>query len=53
MKRELEEARRQKYVGVVELADEAARILAQRAPVQERATVTEVTSSQGGSSART
>ena len=42
MKRELEELRRQKFVGVAELAAVAARVLAEGGPVQARGTVSEL-----------
>src|ERR1044071_8719113 len=42
MKYWLERARQAKYVGVAELADEAAKILAEIGPAQERGTVSEV-----------
>lgn len=42
MREQLEAARQRKYVGVAELAQEAARILAASGPVQERATVSEL-----------
>lgn len=42
MKEQLEGMRQQKYTGVAELANTAARILAEGGPVQERGTVSEV-----------
>ena len=42
MKSRLEKTRQAKYVGVAELADEAAKILAEIGPAQERGTVSEV-----------
>jgi DNA-binding transcriptional MerR regulator len=42
MRRQLDSLRDQKYVGVAELADQAARILGRAAPQQERGTVSEV-----------
>ncbi|HEU4389536.1 MAG TPA: MerR family transcriptional regulator, partial [Blastocatellia bacterium] len=42
MAKKLSDLRNQKYVGVVELADEAARLVAQLVPRQERGSVTEL-----------
>src|SRR5918912_3326958 len=42
MKSRLDELRQQKFVGVAELAAVAARVLAERGPLQERGTVSEL-----------